>query len=38
MTNLNLIEQWVERFNSRDVTGCAALYAQDASLHRAARR
>jgi len=33
MANVNVIEQWVEHFNSRDVTGCAALYAEDASLH-----
>jgi limonene-1,2-epoxide hydrolase len=33
MTNVNVIEQWVERFNSRDVVGCAALYADEASLH-----
>lgn len=33
MSHVNLIEQWVERFNSRDVSGCATLYAEDASLH-----
>ena len=30
--NVNAIGKWVERFNSRDA-GCAALYAEDASLH-----
>ncbi|MFO0592031.1 MAG: nuclear transport factor 2 family protein [Polyangiaceae bacterium] len=33
MTNVNVIEQWVERFNNRDVDGCAELYSEDALLH-----
>lgn len=33
MTDVNVIEHWIECFNSGDVTGCAALYADDASLH-----
>lgn len=33
IVNVNVIGKWVERFNSRDVAGCAALYAEDASLH-----
>ena len=33
MSNTELIEAWVERFNAGDVAGCAALYAEDASLH-----
>lgn len=33
MNNAGVIEQWVECFNARDVAGCAALYADDASLH-----
>jgi len=31
--NSRIIEQWVERFNHRDVNGCAELYSEDASLH-----
>lgn len=27
------IAAWVQRFNERDVGGCMALYADDASLH-----
>lgn len=33
MTNVDLIEHWVQRFNQHDVAGCAALYADQASLH-----
>lgn len=33
MTSVKVIEQWVERFNKHDVAGCAALYADNASLH-----
>ena len=33
MTNIEIITTWVERFNDRDVAGCAELYAEDASLH-----
>ena len=32
-SNLHLIKQWVEHFNGGDVAACAALYAEDASLH-----
>ena len=33
MTNIEIITTWVERFNDRDVAGCAELYAEDAPLH-----
>lgn len=33
MKNTNVIEVWIERFNAHDAAGCAALYAEDASLH-----
>jgi hypothetical protein len=33
MSDVKVIERWVELFNSSDVAGCAALYAEDASLH-----
>lgn len=33
MSNVNVIERWIECFNGRDVSGCACLYAEDASLH-----
>lgn len=32
-TATGLIETWVERFNAGDAAGCAALYAEEATLH-----
>lgn len=33
MSAIETIKRWVEAFNAGDVAGCAALYADDASLH-----
>lgn len=33
MKSTNVVETWIERFNAHDAAGCAALYAEDASLH-----
>ena len=33
MSDTDIIEQWVKHFNAQDVDQCAALYAEDASLH-----
>lgn len=33
MSDTHIIEQWVTHFNARDVDGCVALYAEDATLH-----
>lgn len=33
MGEVLVVHQWVERFNQGDVAGCAALYAEHASLH-----
>ncbi|MEZ4302067.1 MAG: nuclear transport factor 2 family protein [Polyangiaceae bacterium] len=33
MTPVNLIEKWIDLLNRGDAAGCAALYAEDASLH-----
>ncbi len=36
MTTRNTVERWVERFNTGDAAGIAALYAEDAINHQIA--